>query len=524
MRWLTFIAALFVIGVMLAGDTASPSNVFAGFNYVVDDGNVDCRNGGAADFTNIKAAVDSAAPGQAIFVCAGTYTEDLLEMNDAGVELYGPGSTPENDGIALVEMGSVVTQQFIVMITASDVLVTGLNFDATSTTQTSTVAVLGWSGSENATISKNSVTGASGIAIEIDFNPQNALIEDNNIVSMNSGIACNCDNSVVQRNTVNSANSSGVGGIFASGTNITVTENNLHFANLNLNAISSTASHNIVVGNNGDGHLVTVAGTLNQVTDNEISDTMASGLQIAAYYGPTSATVLRNTFDNVLTGILFTDFNPTDPYFTTATIGGASVADANVFTNSGGTLVDNFFLMQLEDVPGDITAEYNNWGLCTAQDVETEIYHKADLNPLGFVDYIPFITPAGCPTPTAAPTPVHTPAPTPTATPVTTPTGTPALSLEQGNVDCDEVIGPLDALALFLDEATLPADQTQPCPEIGGDVGVAGAADHPWGDVNCDDAVDTDDAMALLTHLADLPYDQNDPCPDIGDTITAEDG
>ena len=100
-----------------------------------------------------------------------------------------------------------------------------------------------------------------------------------------------------------------------------------------------------------------------------------------------------------------------------ATIGG-SQADANTFVDSGGSLGDSNYLVRLYHIPMDINARYNNWGLCTAAEIEQEIYHQVDDPAQGLVDFDPFTAPGGCsPTPTPTATPTRTPTPTPTATP-----------------------------------------------------------------------------------------------------------
>ena len=61
----------------------------------------------------------------------------------------------------------------------------------------------------------------------------------------------------------------------------------------------------------------------------------------------------------------------------TATIGG-SAGEANTFIDSGGSLGDSNYLVRMDGPTLDVDAEYNNWGLCTAGEIEQEIYDKAD--------------------------------------------------------------------------------------------------------------------------------------------------
>lgn len=59
-----------------------------------------------------------------------------------------------------------------------------------------------------------------------------------------------------------------------------------------------------------------------------------------------------------------------------------------------------------------------------------------------------------------------TPTPTPTPSPPT-PTPTPIPSQTWGDVDCNGVVNPVDALKILRWHALLPVSQTQPCPVIG---------------------------------------------------------
>lgn len=127
----------------------------------------------------------------------------------------------------------------------------------------------------------------------------------------------------------------------------------------------------------------------------------------------TSVTIGRNTLSQIGKPICLSDPNPGDALTLTATIGG-SASEANTFVDSGGTLGDSNYLVQMDGSTIDVNAEYNNWGLCTAAEIEAEIYHKPDDPAQGFVDFEPFIAPGSCATPTPTPTP--TPSPTPTAT------------------------------------------------------------------------------------------------------------
>ncbi|TET96560.1 MAG: hypothetical protein E3J29_05445 [Dehalococcoidia bacterium] len=152
----------------------------------------------------------------------------------------------------------------------------------------------------------------------------------------------------------------------------------------------------------------------------------------ADYYGvhvtpgmvsSTSVTIGRNTFDQIRGPIHLSDSNPGDALALTATIGG-SPSEANTFVNSGGTLGDMSYLVEMKGPTANVNAEHNNWGLCTAAEIEQEIYHQVDDSAQGLVDFEPFIAPDSCAAPTPTPTPSPTPTPAPTATPPVGPTRT----------------------------------------------------------------------------------------------------
>lgn len=88
-----------------------------------------------------------------------------------------------------------------------------------------------------------------------------------------------------------------------------------------------------------------------------------------------------------------------------------------------------------------------------------------------------------------------------------------------GDVTCNGPADSVDALAIQRDQASLPVNQTQPCPGIGDIVDIEGASEHPWGDVDCDDDVDTVDSLKILRSVAALPVQQTEPCPDIGSQV-----
>jgi hypothetical protein len=149
-----------------------------------------------------------------------------------------------------------------------------------------------------------------------------------------------------------------------------------------------------------------VSGNPVTVTDNSLSDAIYFGISATPdMTSNTSLTIVRNTFTQVNIPIFLYDSDLADAFTLTATIGG-SPAEANTFVNSGGTFGDLNYLVEIKGPTAGVNAEYNNWGLCTAAEIEYEIYHQVDDPAQGLVDFEPFIAPDSCsaPTPTGTPT------------------------------------------------------------------------------------------------------------------------
>ena len=105
-----------------------------------------------------------------------------------------------------------------------------------------------------------------------------------------------------------------------------------------------------------------------------------------------------------------------------------------------------------------------------------------------------------------------TPTPSPTATPA------PANAL-WGDDDCNGAVAAVDALKNLQHVADIEFTQNDPCFPLGETVGVspAGVTDYLWGDVDCDQDVDAVDALAILRSIAAFPPLETGPdCPDIG--------
>ena len=131
-----------------------------------------------------------------------------------------------------------------------------------------------------------------------------------------------------------------------------------------------------------------------------------------------------------------------------------------------------------------------------------------------------FETPVAA-TPTVTPTPINSITPTPTTTSTATPT--PIANALWGDDDCDGDADAVDALKNLQHVAALPFTQSDPCFPLGDPVSVTptGPVQRLWGDVDCDNDVDAVDALAILRKVAALSVNQQPGCPEIGSPILA---
>ncbi len=527
MRALPLLILLALASGLFADSTFAPRSAFAGVNVVVDDGGIDCIEGSPvqSSWLTIKDAADNAQAGDSIFVCEGIYLEGVVVFNDANVTLTGPGATPENDGVALVRR-NVDASGAVIRATAPGFTIQGFEVDATPPGGFSIPGISATAGS--LTIADNEVYGSSLVNIDVSGAtvPDNVSILRNRIgAGDNFTMICQCTNALIEDNIIEE---DGSGSVFIGGAGpVTITGNQFIGTDVGVQANNAVVDDNEFDFTGVFGPGSRMGGNPLTVSDNvfknsgtsffaalQIELSQASGVGLES----TVATVVRNTFQSTPTAIMLADAQG-EEHTVSAVIGG-SPADANTFLDAGGTSGDFNFLLTLDRQPENVNAEWNKWGFCTVEEVEAEIYHHPDDPQNGTVDFIPFLNPGNCPTPTNGATPVVTPTAT-AGGPTVTPQATPIPDLAQGNVDCDEVIGPVDALALFAHNAGLAPQQTDPCPEIGEDFHVAGNSAHPWGDMNCDDVVNTVDGMALLTHLAALPYERDEPCPEVGESLNS---
>jgi hypothetical protein len=374
---------------------------------VVDDDDPSCM-GGSPGSATITGALALATNGDTIRVCEGDYTENTLVIN-ISVAITGPGATPENDGVATLHHGTGGSSD-MVDISADGVTFEGLDLDATPPPgwffQTGGIVGDG----NDVTIQDNEIHDATSSAVSmggVTF-PTNVNILRNNVHDNGGGIGCMCDDSGLWSNTVDGAggnalalegNRGTIGGNEVTNGTVSVMGNDMVVQNNQISA--GTASSTIYVS----GNSVTV-------TNNNLSDADYYGIDATTQSAlSTSVTITRNTFTQIRVPIQLSDWDPNDAFGLTATIGG-SPSEANTFVDSGGSLGDLSYLVEMDGPTANVNAEYNNWGLCTAAEIEQEIYHQVDDPAQGIVDFEPFIAPDSC----SAPAPTPTPTPTPTTT------------------------------------------------------------------------------------------------------------
>jgi len=378
------------------------------------------------DFPSIFEAILVASSGDTIHVCPGDYTEDSMTIS-----AYIDHLTIEGSGASVTHVhwsGEPAWLSTLFFIQADGVVIQGLDLDATPPPGFVSYGIM--IEADSVTIQNNEIRNATGAAVATMAGTWSYLqVLSNNIHDNIEGVLGVGDDSTLSGNTV-SAEGLRALAIFGNNGNIT----------------SNVVVDGIIVGQGDDlsisdnqisgatfGPLLYLMGNRIGVTDNTLSGTTGYGILAQTYQGSisTSVTIARNTFNQVGAPIYLLDSDPGDSLPLTATIGG-SASEANTFIDSGGTLGDSNYLVQMDGPTIDVNAEYNKWGLCTADEIEQEIYDKADDAAQGLVDFEPFIAPGGCSaTPTPTPTPTRTPTATATATP--TPGGTRAVTIPAGS-------------------------------------------------------------------------------------------
>ena len=408
------VLSLLVVALALLASPGLAPPVAAATTWTVDLDNPDCA-GGTADFPSIFEAILVASSGDTIRVCPGDYTEDSML-----IPAYKDDLTIEGSGASVTHVHWSGGGDVMLTIQADGVVVRDLDLDATPPHPGDLFdAIL--IGGDRLTIQNNEIRNATRAAITTQHAaplPSHVEVLTNNIHDNASGVAQGCDDCVFSGNTVNGG---GHGALFVDG------HRNVIASNVVVDGTVAAYGDDLLVSNNQIsgttvGPLLYAMGNSIAVTDNTLSGTTGYGIE-ALTLSPdrsTSVTIARNTFNEVDAPIYLLDSTPGDSVPLTATIGG-SASEANTFIDSGGSLGDANYLVQMDGPTSGVNATYNNWGLCTAAEIEQEIYHQADDPALGAVDFEPFIAPGSC---SATPTPTATPTRTPTPTPTATPSGT----------------------------------------------------------------------------------------------------
>jgi len=377
------LSLLIVALALLVSHTFTPP-VVAQTTWVVDDDNPSCV-GGIPDFSTITEAVLTASSGDTIRVCEGDYMEPTMSISDNSLTITGPGATPEHDGVATVHHSGGGSS--VIDIQADYVVVQGLDLDAT----TYGISISG----DSISIEHNEIRNATAWAVYASGTPGPwyVMVLSNDIHDSNEGVICHAYGCVIAGNTMNVAGGSAAEVIGNAGviTNNVVANGKVVGYGDDLFVADNQVSGPAV------GSLLDVSGNPVSVTDNTLTNITGYGMVAEPASGPTSTsvTIARNTFSQVDAPIHLYDSNPGDGATVTATIGG-SASEANTFINSGGSLGDSNYLIQMDGPTLDVNAEYNLWGLCTLAEIEQEIYHQVDDPAQGLVDFDPFIAPSGC--------------------------------------------------------------------------------------------------------------------------------
>jgi hypothetical protein len=345
---------LLIVALALLASPGLTPPVAAQFTYVIDDDLQNCVDGNVPHYSTITQAVAVAVAGDTIRVCEGDYTEPSMTISDDYLTITGPGATPENDGVATVHHNGVSSAMFT--IHADYVVLQGLDLDATPPWGFGGAMTIGIENhGSSVAIEHNEIRNATSAAVSVSGSPAPSAVQVlfNNIHDNTDAVVCYCDDSDVAGNTVNVTDRAlelvGDGG--------NVTNNVFVNGRVVANGDDLFISTNQISGP-GVSPLLSVSGSRVGVTDNTLSDAAGYGIQAQPGSTSTSVTIGRNTFTNINRPIRLQDSNPGDAFTLTATIGG-SQAEANTFVESGGTLGDSNYLVQMDGPTIDVNAEYN---------------------------------------------------------------------------------------------------------------------------------------------------------------------
>jgi hypothetical protein len=196
------------------GRTAAEYTVFGVYKYLVDD------NGSVADYKKIQDALDAAKDGQTIYVCPGTYREQIRISNDVKL-LSVAGADETVIDASTVDEGTVVT--IAASATVQGFTITGAHHDLTcfhgggiyvsgtltdeDVVETNTPVI-----QQNKIIGNDACTGGDGVEVAGASRSGGNTVYNratirNNVISGEGGmaVAIQCENapdSVIQNNVI----------------------------------------------------------------------------------------------------------------------------------------------------------------------------------------------------------------------------------------------------------------------------------------------------------------------------------
>ena len=241
----------------------------------------DCATG-TADSTTIQGGETAASAGDRIFVCPGTYTEDVL-VNVTGLTLIG------TDLLDKPEVYGQGTLDCVFNVTSPGVEITGFDISSTATPQ---CGILLLSTADDCELSENFVhdnagfLGFGGIGV---FGSDNCDVHDNTVNDngdggMNGfvGIAVTGDGNNIEDNT---ANHNDLVGIQIQGVGNTAEDNTANH-NVGNGIVVCCVDNNDILDNsanrNGGNGILLFATTLNDVIGNAANHNVSNGIRLTS--------------------------------------------------------------------------------------------------------------------------------------------------------------------------------------------------------------------------------------------------
>jgi hypothetical protein len=499
----------------LAGQGAVTTTAVVSQVFVDDDPSSCAPGGGPPNYSTIKDALAAVSGNASITVCEGVYEEPNIKIDKNGTAVIGPGAVPNGVGVATIKKADNGSSSFI-EITGNSSSLAGFDIDAARPPgfnfQLTPINVTG----DHDSVTDNVIHDAD-IQPAISVFGTSDTISRNTISNSVAGIYCDgCPSSLFKDNVVNGPFSQSLG-IQVTGGGVTVQDNQVNGGPLSVHGNGAMVSGNTVDDAGGGDYTVRLAGNPITFTQNTIMNTTGVGMSITENgLASTVATITKNQLTGMMGEAVHVQENDVNDAITiTATFGGA-LGGGNTISGSPYTLVYYY-------ATNNMDAEFNTWGFCTSQEIADRINDGDESGGVGTVDFEPF-NPVNCPsiTPTpsatAAPTPTPTASPSGSATSSPSPVVTPAGVLKRGDVNCNGLVQPDDALELVVFAANVPVLHSG-CPDIGGSAFIVGGGEITWADEDCDGDADLDDALQLLAYLGGTHEGVCSPGADLGDVV-----